>query len=115
MNTQQLHLPLAARDPVSRAPLAASADPHTSHEAASRLVGTGQLDTELERIAAGLAIHPGLTSRELAAAIGEDRYMVAKRMSVLAARGVAKRGEARTCTGSGRLAVTWWPLAGGVQ
>ena len=77
------------------------------------VVATGQLQGELERIAAGLSRRPGLTSRELAVAINEDRYMVAKRMSVLEARGVAKRGEIRECSESGKRAITWWPVAGG--
>lgn len=101
-------------DAASGAHLARSADPQTSHESAAEVIATGQLQGELERIAAGLELHPGLTSRELAAAIGEDRYMVAKRMSVLEGRGVAKRGDARECSDSGKRAITWWPVNGGV-
>lgn len=99
-------------DPHTRARLARRVDPATSHAAAAAVVSTGQLHGELERICAGLDRHPGLTSRELATALAEDRYMVAKRMSVLEARGFASRGEVRDCTESGKRALTWWPALG---
>lgn len=102
-------------DPVTGSHLSRRVDPETSHAAAVDVVATGQLQGELERIAAGLSRRPGLTSRELAVAINEDRYVVAKRMSVLEARGVAKRGDIRECSESGKRAITWWPVAGGVQ
>lgn len=102
-------------DPASGAHLSRRSDPETSHESAAEVVESGQLQGELERIAAGLSRRPGLTSRELASAINEDRHIVAKRMSVLKARGVAKDGEPRECSESGKRAITWWPVEGGVQ
>jgi DNA-binding MarR family transcriptional regulator len=108
-------LGITTTDPASGSRLARRVDPSTSHESAADLVGSGQLHGELERIAAGLERRPGLTSRELASAINEDRYMVAKRMTVLEARGLARRGEVRKCSESGKRAITWWPVAGGVR
>ena len=68
-------------------------DPNGSRQAARRLVRSGRLATDMTRVLEALQAHPGLSSKDLAAAIGADRYMVARRLPDLASRGQARREE----------------------
>ena len=93
--------------------LARTSDISTSHEAAVHVVSSGLQAIQQERAAGAVKAHPGLTSMELAKAMGHDRYMLARRLPELLADGRAWRGPKKPCEVSGRSACTWWPVAPG--
>ncbi len=90
-------------------------DPESSHQAARDLVavrhGSPQASSELGRqqsLTLDLVRRgPGQTSHELADGNTVLRYQIARRLPELARRGMVKRGEARACRVTGRLATTW--------
>ena len=94
-------------------PIAANADPETSHLSAREHARSGRLGAECQRVLSALAhwpanrTYPGPTSRELAEWAGMDRHMVAKRLSDLETAGHVRKDATRKCSRSGRLAVTW--------
>lgn len=89
---------------------ARSTDPDTSHEAAEAI--RSEAERQCDEVLAMVAARPGLTSRELAAHFGVDRYMVARRLPELRdARGAVTCGDKRRCRVSGLAAMTWWPVA----
>jgi len=90
------------------APLAARSDPATSHIAAREITMSGALDSQKRAVLDLLRIQlRPVTSAELAAAGGLDRYMVARRLPDLNRDGLVSRGSARRCDSTGRLAITW--------
>ena len=91
-------------------PLFRTSDPPTSAEAGVRMLRSGQLNRQCREVLAALRKYPGLTSRELAAAAGLDRYVVARRMSNLVTYGVARKGRPRMCSIGLTRAVTWCPF-----
>jgi hypothetical protein len=94
-------------------PIAADADPGTSHEAADELDGSGARARQMAEVLKALRRHPGSTSRELGEASGLDRYLCARRLPDLRAAGLARQGPARACRVGGRAAVTWEATATG--
>lgn len=95
------------------APLAAQADPSTSHEAAARLEATGKLNAQCEAVFELVKRWPGRTSAELEAAAKEhgidiDRPTIARRLPDLAKAGKVYQGAACLCEAHGTKAVTWW-------
>ncbi len=90
-------------------PLARTTDDATSHEAAERMVRTGELNEQCKEVLVALRKYPGLTSKELAAASGLDRHKVGRRMSDLVANDVARKGRPRMCSVGITRAQTWWP------
>lgn len=82
----------------------------TSLEAAEELVKVGDHARQMLAVQAALAARPGLTSLQLAAASGIDRYIVARRLPDLARMGRARKGETVRDPETGRSAVTWWPV-----
>lgn len=93
--------------------LARSTDISTNHEAAAHVVSTGLQTAQQDRAAEAVKAHPGMTSMELAKAIGRDRYMLARRVPELLEDGRAGRGPKKPCEASGRSACTWGPVAPG--
>jgi hypothetical protein len=89
--------------------LARRTDPRSSHEAAKRNVLSGANATQKQKVLAGLKKNIGMTSAELADAIGMDRYVVARRLPDLERDGLAERGSERDCEAKGGPAITWWP------
>lgn len=103
-----------AYDRPRAAPLAAAADPGTSHGAAARV--KAKADDQAARVAALVAAHPGCTSLELANRSTDaelDRFTIARRLSVAEGKGLVRRGDARECRQSGHKALTWWPVERG--
>lgn len=96
-------------------PIAAAADPATSHEAARHLARTGQLTRSMRRTLTVLAAWPASppTSHELAGHDLRDRYEHARRLADLRERGLVANGDARPCRVTGRRAVTWVVTAAG--
>lgn len=98
-------------------PVAANADPHTSHVAARRVTRDGTRGRQADEVLRLVRAYPGLTSQELSEHSVEvgyttplDRYQVARRLSELADPangGLIERGEARECTVTRHLALTW--------
>jgi len=93
--------------------LARSIDISTSHDAAAHVVASGKHAQQQDLAAAAVKVHPGLTSFELARAIGECRFMLARRLPELLEDGRVWRGPKKPCEVSGRSACTWWPVAPG--
>jgi hypothetical protein len=98
----------AAHRIADRAPLAAAANPISSHLAAAEVTSSGR------RAGQKLAIMTWLrgqsrpfTSMEIARAADLDRYVVARRMPDLERDGLIERCAMRDCTVSNRLALTW--------
>ena len=91
--------------------LARRTDPDTSHQAAITFVAGGKhakqsaevLNT-LRRINASRVM---VTSAELAAYMGVDRYVTARRLPDLAKQRLVERCKKTTCTVNGTSAVTW--------
>lgn len=89
-------------------PLAASAaDPHTSKLSAAEIDASGQRKHQCALVARLVKENPGKTSMELCRISGMDRHMIAKRLPDAEKLGLVARGPARTCTYSGRQALTW--------
>ena len=61
---------------------------------------------------AGVRGHPGLTSDELAEAVGMQRHQPARRLPELERMGLVRKGEARPSRLSGRRGVTWFVVEG---
>ena len=86
---------------------ARKSDPLSSHLAASenskrrpeQTLDTARLVNKL----------PGRTSAELAFMTGGDRYVIGRRCPDAERMGLIVRGDMKTCSISGRLALTWWP------
>ena len=102
-------------------PRARTADPETSHEAAAKVMASGQL-RESQRITLDtVTAHPGSTAVELAAAlagascrgIARDRswwrFELSRRLPELVPAHV-RRGKPRECRISGSCQTTWHPV-----
>ena len=89
-------------------PRARRSDPVTSHLAAQEMYETGAADRQAQSVLGMVQMRPGMTSAGLAAHFGADRYMVARRLPELEARGLVRKGKSIRCPVSGRAAVTWW-------
>lgn len=87
-------------------------DPRSSHEAGERMRKSGALGDQQARTAAAVRAWPGRTSHELAELARMDRYAIARRLPECERSCPAqiKRGEIRTCSITGRAALTWWPV-----
>jgi hypothetical protein len=88
-------------------PVAANADPVTSHIAAETVTASGLRKRQCEQVLSALRRHDGATSFELATWEDLDRHMVARRLPDLRSLGLVRNGPARRCAESGRKAVTW--------
>lgn len=90
-------------------PAARATDPETSHLAAEEVTASGVRQQQIGMAIAAVRAHPDRTSMELAQATGHDRYMLARRLPDAVTAGAVRKGGARTCTVSGRKALTWLP------
>ena len=90
-------------------PIAAAADPRTSHQAARQLERSGELGKRLRAtlIALGEWVGAPPTSHELAGRDERRRYEYGRRLPDLRERGLVENGAARPCAVTGRQAVTW--------
>lgn len=87
--------------------LASPKDPETSHEAARELEASGALGRQRQEVIDALRRFPDSTSAELAKRSGLDRHLCGRRLPELEYLERVTRGEARTCTVSGRKAQPW--------
>jgi hypothetical protein len=94
-----------------RKPIAAKADPVSSHLAAAEITASGLRAGQKAELLEWLrgALEP-LTSAEISAASGFDRHGVARRLPDLAADKLVERCPIRDCRQSRRPAVTWRAL-----
>lgn len=97
-------------DVARHAPVAARNDPMTSHQAAREVTASGKREIQLKQVLDLVGRKPGKTSFELAAFGKLDRYAVARRLPELEHGGLVMKTAARTCSISGRKAVTWRTL-----
>jgi hypothetical protein len=91
---------------------ARTTDPEPSHVAARDLVASGELGRQQALALDLVRRRPGLTSHELADGNVTLRYCLARRLPELARPPLmlVKRGPARPCRVTGRLATTWRAL-----
>jgi hypothetical protein len=90
-------------------PAARATDPATSHEAAEHITATGARAAQQRLAVEAVKQYPGLTSRELGRRTTLCRFLLARRLPECETGKSVKRGQARRCSVSGRMAVTWWP------
>lgn len=92
-------------------PIAASADPRTSHHSAERVTRTGKRAAHAEHVLKLVRLHPDSTAVELFASQSApalcDRHEVSRRLADLAHKGLIARGEPRRCSVNGTEMVTW--------
>ena len=91
-------------------PIAANADPETSHLAAKQITVSGRRESQLLEVLALVKKYPLSTSAELAHKSGADRHMVARRLPELAAGHLVSRRPARLCLVGNRMATVWEAL-----
>ena len=99
-----------APNPIHKAlqhPIAASADPETSHSAGREITASGKRHGQLLGVLALVKRYPRLTSLELSRKSTFDRFITARRLPELASAGLVIRGAARRCTVGNRASVTW--------
>lgn len=96
-------------------PAARWTDPATSHDAADHITRVGLRGHQQRQASEAVRNFPGRTSLELAKASGLCRFMLARRLPECVTAGAVKRGQARTCSESGRKAHTWWSPDSGAQ
>jgi hypothetical protein len=89
--------------------MARTTDPYTSRQAAERVTMSGSRADHLTRIVKAVQERPGRTSAELAIDSGMERHEAARRTADAAQAGLIVRGAPKTCSVSGRAAVTWLP------
>ncbi len=95
----------SVREPLAQ-PVASArkSDPPSSHEAAAKVESTGVAKHQRERVIDLVYLHPGKTSKELAAIDGEmDRHAVARRLPEAEAMKEIHRRQ------DGSSELTWWP------
>ena len=90
-------------------PAARNTDPITSHMAEKEVTVTGTRVAQMMRVVKIVEQHVGYTSAELAKKTGEDRYMLARRLSDARDLNFVENGGSRKCGESGRMAMTWYP------
>ncbi len=99
-------------DPVepfpNRGPVAANADPASSHITGREITASGLRGRQKREVLKALhdCGNPP-TSAEIADMYDLDRHMVARRLPDLKHDGLVEQGEMRTCKVTGRKAVTW--------
>lgn len=92
-------------------PLARTADPTTSHDAARGIVP--HLGALQQAAADAVRRWPGRTATELAVNAGHpDPRVFNRRLGECERLGTVRRGEARACRATNRRAATWWPKEG---
>ena len=91
------------------APIARTRDPQTSHQATRHITGTGARAAQQQMAQKAVEQYPGLTSLELAQRTTLCRFMLARRLPEIEPTGAVRRGQARRCSKSGRMAATWYP------
>ncbi len=94
--------------PINSAPIAANADPVSSHLAAESITASGLRDSQKREILTRLRDQSiPVTSMELARGATFDRYVAARRLPDLEHDGLVVRSVMRACSVTGRPAVTW--------
>ncbi len=91
-------------------PIARRRDPETSKIAARRITQSGERASQQQRILSLVNQRPGHTSAEIAAFLGMDRHIPARRLSELERQTLVKRGEKRDCQQTFNPSLTWYPL-----
>ncbi len=101
---QQQFLPLT--------PVARRDDPVTSKQAAREVTRDGTRTRQANEVYVLVVRYPGMTAREYDKIAGFTREVSHKRLPELEKEkngALIKRGFSRTCSLSGKKAITWWP------
>lgn len=99
-------------------PIAHTADPATSHEAAEVLTRTGRRQRHADAVLNLVKLYPGRTAVELWQFAGDwdltaelkEMQEVRRRLVDLEAAGKVRQGPARKCSVRGTRQVTWLPI-----
>ena len=94
--------------PLFEYPLSRNRDPVTSFKAADKLAKSGKYLTQKEAVLEALRRNNGATSAELAAYMGVDRYLTARRLPDLERDALVTKGLERECKVTEDACVTWW-------
>jgi predicted ArsR family transcriptional regulator len=89
--------------------LARTADPPTSHAAASAIERSGIAAAHRARCLAAVRQSPGQTAAEIARVVGLERHAPSRRLPELRDAGLVVNGPIRICTVKGRRSLTWIP------
>jgi hypothetical protein len=90
------------------APIAAKADPQTSHLAGKEYTESGRRNSDKRKVLAWMLQNQRwMTSMEISKESGFERYMVGRRLSDLYRDGHISKGAAMSCQVTGHLAITW--------
>ncbi len=89
--------------------LARTADPPTSHEAASAIERSGIAEAHRLRCLAAVRQQPGQTAAEIARVVGLERHAPSRRLPELRDAGLVANGPIRICAVKGRRSLTWIP------
>jgi hypothetical protein len=81
-----------------------------SYQAEDRVLKSGKLQEQIAAVYNALKRYPNTTSAELTRLSDLDRYMVARRLPVLAGRGLIERGPERMCSVCHSACFTWRAL-----
>ena len=90
---------------------ARTSDPFTSHLAGRAIESTGAAHDQRTRVLDMVRLAPGLTSAELARAMGIERHIPARRLSELKTAELVETRGNRHCAVVGSLCMTWWPAS----
>lgn len=109
--TMQIAMPfMATTARVVHTPAARNSDPESSHLAAEHVTRSGKRGQQQTQATAAVRSFPGCTSFELALKTDIDRYTLARRLPECVTAGSVRKGEQRTCSITGRQALTWFPI-----
>ena len=93
-------------------PIARTADPATSHQAAEAITKSGQRQSQCEQILAVIQCQPGAIAGEIADETENPKLLtheVIKRIHDLEVKGLVIPGASRRWAGSGKMQRRWFP------
>lgn len=88
-------------------PLSHSSDSMSSYRAGDRILKSGKIKGQMKTVLESVRRFPNCTSAEISKFADLDRYMIARRLSALEARGLVERGPERMCRVCKSPCVTW--------
>lgn len=105
---------MPARIPLIETPAARATDPDTSHKASAEITASGTRGEQQARALAAVRAFPHRTSQEIAEKAKLDRYELARRLPELRSVGLVTNPRRKTCSVTGKTALTWAPKLEGV-
>lgn len=90
-------------------------DPLTSHQAAAEAEASGRAHAQRQLCILEVLKNPGRTAAEIAVVTGLERHAPSRRLPELREAGLVTNGRSRICSVTGRLSITWFPVAASAQ